>query len=130
MRKVTVTRDEFDDLFYTACTSGAAESLEQLEIATRVVRKLQDPSYTRKEVIPSDILEAARKQRQKLLPSYYLDHDHVALTFEEDEWRLVCSRLKDHIHRVNIVVAPQLYELIKRFDNAGPDATVATDKEI
>jgi hypothetical protein len=115
MRKIHIMAEEFDDFLYAAVITGPAENLQQLETAVRLICKLRDPSYTREEVIPIERQQEAARIGQKLVPGRQMSVESTNLELEEDEYQLCLSKLEQHIHRVNMVGAPELYNLIQKF---------------
>lgn len=118
MRTIKLRKPQFDDLLYPACMTGPVENFDQLEVAMRLMAKLQDPALTEKEVISEDLLREYAKARQKPVPQQQLREQEATFTFEEDEFKLLVSKVKEHIHRVNMVAAPDLYKLIKQLEAA------------
>lgn len=111
-RSVTLSKYEFDSLFYPSIANGSAENETELEVAMRVIHKLMDG--TAEEFITEERRVEARKHGIRLVPQRELIEKEVVYIFEEDEHRLIVDRLVKSIPRYTIAVAPQLHNLIKR----------------
>lgn len=123
MRKIILRKSQYDDLVYPACTAGAAENIGQLATAVRLLTKLRNSAVTEREVISEELLREYAKARQKPVPQYFLTEDQAEFELEEDEFDLLHTKVKEHIHRVNLVAAVELHELITYLGSVEMDKT-------
>lgn len=123
MRKVEITRDEFNDFLYPAVGGSSAQSEQELETALRVMKKLHDPESTQIIEIPEDQRRAAQEAGQRILPVRRLKAPDMKLVLEEDEHRLIVERLKAYIPKVTLLGAEALYDFLQKLVNANVEDT-------
>lgn len=120
-RTISLTKYEFDSLFYPSIANGSAENETELEVALRVVRKITNDTQTVEEVITAERRAEAKRMGIKLVPQREALNDPVIFTFEEDEYRMIMDRMVKAIPRYTLAVAPQLHGLIKGIKEAKQD---------
>lgn len=116
MREATLTRQEFDDFVYPAFASQGAENEDELEIGVRIIKKFK--AISEPEVISSEQMEEARRKKQKLVPALQMKYVDEQVTLEEDEWRLLVSRMVSWIPRISFAVAQEYQATLTKIKTA------------
>ena len=118
MRKVMVTKLEFDEFLFDDITRASAQDDNELECALRLLRKLKDPKITEERPLSARELEVEAQSGRKLWPGRRLSVPEIILDLEEDEWALVCQRLKAAVPMHSILVLDEFHVLLFKVHNA------------
>jgi hypothetical protein len=115
MRTVDITKDEFDNFLYSAIAADSAKDENELEVAVRLMRKIKAVSveldFTKAE--KERIAEGERLRKSRGLVGAY-----ACLELEEDEWKMVCDRLKNYTKFVSTAVADEYADLVQKIKTA------------
>jgi hypothetical protein len=112
MRKIYLSKSEFDNILYPAFVSGSPESEDELEVAVRL--KFLFKKNADYEEISAEETIAATKRRERVIPFLKLRSD-TTFTFEEDEFKLLHKRLVAAIPRSSFAIAEEMADLLSRF---------------
>ena len=97
---IEVTKLEFDRFFYPYGINIASRDLKEHLVSLRLVEKLHDPTITEQVDPTQDQLYAAEESGEMVWATHRLAVDVHMFLFEEDEKRLMLSRLEKNIGRV------------------------------
>lgn len=86
MRIVELNSEEFDKIFYRSLTSIPSADENELEISVRIKQIMKEIS-TPMTLSPEEVLAGT-------IPNRELVEDSCRMIFEEDEFALVCKKVK------------------------------------
>ena len=117
---IDVTKNEFDRFLYPYGTNIASKDVKEHLVSLRLVEKLQDPAITEEEgPTPDEIYEAGEKG-EMVWATHTLAVDEHTFLFEEDEKRLMLSRLEKNIGRVPPAIGAEFEVLRQKVVTAEP----------
>lgn len=117
MRKLRLTAQQFDHFVFPYVAQAAAKNDGEFETALRLIRKLKDGALT--EEIPLSEEESKIQANGKLvLPFRRLREGEATFVLEEDEWKMLRSRVAERKVNVSIVALEMYADLLATIDQA------------
>lgn len=117
---IEVTKAEFDRFFYPYGINIASKDVKEHLVSLRLVEKLQDPTITEQIDPTRDQLYNAEESGEMVWPTHKLAVDEHTFLFEEDEKRLLLSRLEKNIGRVPPAIGAEFEVLRQKVIAAEP----------
>ena len=117
---IEVTKLEYDRFLYPYGTNIASKDVKEHLVSLRLVEKLQDPTITEQIDPTRDQLYEAEEKSEMVWPTHKLDVDEHTFLFEEDEKRLLLSRLEKNIGRVPPAIGAEFEVLRQKVVKAEP----------
>ncbi len=99
MRKVKLTKKEFDHMFFPYVTNVAAEGEVEFETSIRLIKAIRDENKTEAKVL-TDQEQRTVDSGAVVYPSHVLRRDKDTFLLEEDEHKLAVKRLKVNMTRI------------------------------
>jgi hypothetical protein len=117
---IDVTKPEFDRFLYPYGTNIASANVKEHLVSLRLVEKLQDPAITKQSDLAQNAIDEAEEKGEMAWATHKLAVDEHTFLFEEDEKRLMLSRLEKSIGRVPPALGAEFEVLRQKFVKAEP----------
>lgn len=117
IRKIHVTKDEFDEFLYPAFATAASQGDQEQETAVRAARAFRE-APTEFETISEDFARRMEQARQKAVPFLKLTTKQHTFGVEIDVYNLLLKRYKEHMKRITDALAIEKHDFLQKLESA------------
>ena len=113
MRSITLTRPQFDEVFYPTLIAGHAQVKNEDEHDTALIlmRQMKDGGVTRPEDPKPKVVEAIEEAGNRWWPSRKLIESEHTFEFDEDVYKIIEARFRAKITHVHPAMADEFDEV-------------------
>lgn len=112
MKKVTISKFDFDTFVFQQVAGSTAENDNEAETAIRLMRKIKDEALTEEEESTKEQEELRKKGRPVFLMRK-LREEQAVFILQDDEHKLLLKRLEKNLSSVALLVLEGFMDLIK-----------------
>lgn len=117
MKKVTISKFEFDTFVFQQVAGSTAENDNEAETAIRLMRKLKDETLTI-ECEPTKEEGEARKKGRSVFLMRQLREGSATFVLQDDEHKLLFKRLEKNVPHVALLLLEEFSDLVRRVKEA------------
>ncbi len=110
---IPVTKPEFDRFLYPYGTNIASKDVKEHLVSLRLVEKLTDPEITEENEPTQAVIDEAEEKGEMWWPTHKLAVAEHTFSLDEDEKKLLLSRLEKNIGRVPPAIGAE-FEVLRQ----------------